>query len=158
MPRRSGRSVDDLLLTSIVEYGVVFSTGRPVTFRYVRNTERAPYFGARFQQDIEPSGRYLLHNPDPDDLPRGWEAGSLSFESPLVLVFNVAPRPDDPIYGPWSWKARLYDHYRKRREALARAVVADGFDGIVTVEIVLMGSRRGTPIDTREIVDLTRFR
>lgn len=48
------RSVADLGLARVTESGVVFMTGRPVTFRYVRNTQKSPNLGARFGQDIEP--------------------------------------------------------------------------------------------------------
>ena len=43
------------MLLSVTEYGTTFAHGQPVTFTYVRNTEKAPYFGSRFQQDIEPA-------------------------------------------------------------------------------------------------------
>jgi hypothetical protein len=144
------RSLDDLLLAEVREYGVWFSTGVPVEFGYVRNTEKSPFFGSRFQQDIEPAGTYLLHNPDPGDLPRGWIRGIARFHSPLVMVFLASEDPTEPIYGENSWKARLHRHYRKSRAALSRAIKADGFDAVVTVEM-----HNGKPLDTREIVDLS---
>lgn len=140
----------DSELAEVTEYGVRFMTGTPVTFRYVRNTEASPNFGNRFQQDIEPAGRFMLHNPSPGDLARGWEAGEISFNSPLVL-----PLSGDMglIYGPSSWKAALHRHYGKTGKALSRAIVKDGYDAVVTV-----ASYGGKPVDTREIVDLTMFK
>lgn len=153
-----GVSVVDLhALTpvAVTEYGVRFDTGVPVTFRFVRNTERAPHFGARFQQDIEPGGRYLLHNPDPGDLPRGWETGTASFESPLVIAFSLAGDvgPDEPIYGPTSWKAQIARAFGKGGRALSAALRVAGYDAVVTVSLN-RNKRNGRPVDTREIVAL----
>lgn len=128
-----------------IEYGKLFESCRPVTFAYVRNTVPAPRptHGDRYQQKIEPAGRYLIHNPNPGDLPRGWERGSVHFDRPLVIWFNLQPGEH---YNETSWKAQLYAHFRKRGRALSQAIVDSGYDGIVTV----------MPItdDTREIVDL----
>jgi hypothetical protein len=151
MVATSSRSLDDLLLAEVREYGVLFSTGVPVEFKYIRNTEKSPYLGSRFQQDIEPAGAYLLHNPDPGDPARGWVQGVAKFRSPLVLA--LAGDDDGKIYGPNSWKARLHRHFKKRHAALSKAIMAAGFDAVVTV-----GYYRGRPQDTREIVDLSVVR
>jgi hypothetical protein len=130
------------------EYGVSFETGKPVEVRYIRSTKKAPPPMAldRYQQRIEPAGRYMLHNPEPGDLPPGWESGVVRFQNPLVIPFNRVP---GNYYDQWSWKAELAMHYGKRGRALSRAIVRDGYDGIVTV---MLGAG-----DTREIVDLTWF-
>lgn len=135
------------------EYGVLFETGTPVTFKYVRNTEKSPYLGGKYQQDIEPAGIYLLHNPEPGDLAPGWVAGEATIENPLVLPLNSAPGRgiyDDNswIYDDNSWKAWLHRRYKKRARGLTRALLADGHDGVVTVTL----DKDGTPVDTREIV------
>lgn len=129
------------------EYGTHFETGVPVEVRYVRGTTKAPapLTGDRYQQRIEPAGRYLIHNPDPGDLPRGWEAGVVRFRRPLVVPFNLVP---GNLYDERSWKKQLQAHYKKRGTALSRAIVADGYDAVVTA---MDG-------ETREIVDLTMFR
>lgn len=139
------KKVESVCRTKVKEYGVRFETGRPVEFRYVRNTERAGYFGARFQQDIEPAGMYLLHNPDPGDLQRNWKAGTARLKHPLVLCFNSTP---GNTYDGGSWKAQLYRAYGKKRARLTTALLADGYDGIVTVWL----DEDGSPMDTREIV------
>lgn len=127
------------------EHGVYFETGVPVKFRYVRNTERAPRpgFVDTFQQKLEPFGRFMLHVPNPEKRPRGWETGTVRFESPLVLFFNTHP---GAYYDSGSWKAQLNQHYRKRGMALTRALLEQGYDGIVTV--------MPDADETREIVDL----
>lgn len=129
-----------LALCEIVEYGKHFATGRPVRFRYVRGTEKAPNYGSRFGQDIEPAGRYLLHNPDPGDLPPRMEAGEVAFENPLVLRLST----DGNTYGPNGWKARLARAYKAKRKQLTCKLRAVGFDGIVTCD----------KYGTMEIVDL----
>jgi len=128
------------------EYGVHFETGVPVQFKYVRNTQGAPRpgFVDQFQQRIEPRGRFMLHNPNPGDLPRGWVSGTVRFENPLVVWFNVKR---DGTYDNQSWKMLLHKHYRRQGLALTRALRRDGYDGIVTV----MPDTK----DTREIVALT---
>ena len=141
---------DRLPQVEVAEQGRLFRTGTPVEFRYVRSTARAPYFGGRYQQDIEPHGRYLLHNEDPGDLARDWETGLVRFAAPLVIAFNVC---ESGAYDECSWKAQLLAVYRRRGLALSRAILHDGFDAVVTV-----GTHRGQPVDTREIVDLSVVR
>lgn len=121
----------DLELATSAEQGVHFETGVPVTFRFVRNTEKSPRLGSRFGQDIEPAGRYLLHNEDPGDLARGWETGVVTLKSPLVVPLTSDPAA---IYGPEGWKARLRDATGKRSRALSADLIRRGYDGIVTVD------------------------
>lgn len=131
---------------------VHFETGEPVAFEFLRNTESAPDFGPRYQQDIEPHGRYMLHaTPGAVAMP-GWVEGRVSFRHPLVLAFNTDP--DAPtLYNETSWKAQLHEHYGEVGKNLSRALTRDGYDGIVTVSL---GSD-GRPMHTKEIVDLTGF-
>lgn len=131
---------------------VHFETGEPVTFEYTRNTEPTPYLGSRYQQDIEPHGRYMLHaTPGVGALP-GWTQGRISFRNPLVLAFNTDPDAQT-LYNETSWKAQLHDRYGAGGKELSRALADDGYDGIITVEL-------GTDDRdwyTKEIVDLTWF-
>lgn len=147
---RSLRGTKGLMgLTEVEEYGVRFKTGEPVTVRFVRNTKKAPNFGPTYQQDIEPAGRYLIHNPEPGDLPMQWERGEVRFSNPLVLEFNER---GEMAYDKDSWKAYLSRKYGgKKGKALSRAIKRDGYDGIVTVQQTSRGARY-----TGEIVDLTR--
>jgi hypothetical protein len=135
----------DVELTITDEYGAHFETGVPVTFPFIRNTEKSSHFGARFGQDIEPHGRYLLHNMPGQTPPRGWEIGTVTFKSPLVIPLSGDP---DAIYGPLGWKARLRDVTGKKGASLSR-YLAQIFDGIVTVDV---------DGNTSEIVDLKSFR
>jgi hypothetical protein len=127
----------------------------------MRNTVSSPQVGAAFGQDIEPAGRYLTEDTsgswkNPLEDPSGrtkWEYGETHFKSPLVI--QAVPDADDPLYGDTGWKARLHGAYGgKRGKALSQALLADGFDGIVTV---MPGTSR-VPAHTGEIVDLTPVR
>jgi hypothetical protein len=147
---------DDDEALSVEEHGERFETGKPVTVRFVRNTRPAPklrpYEEDRYQQRIDPAGRYMVHNPDPGRLPPDWESGNARFERPLVIALNTDPR--NPIYDQNSWKVRLSRRFGgKTGKALSLAIRRAGYDGVVTV--TLDGKCR--PIDTREIVDLTMF-
>lgn len=109
--------------------------------------------GSRFGQDIEPAGRYMIHNEEPGDVARGWEAGEVSFERPLVIELTT----DGEVYGPNGWKARLQRTYGATGAELSRRMLDEGWDGIVTAS-------RFTDIngrvyrETREIVDLRPVR
>ena len=138
----------ELGLCTSYEYGTTFQTGRPVRFRFIHNTEKAPNLGSKFGQDIEPHGRYILHNPNPGDLPRKWEAGETEFQKPLVLRM-VASGSDD-YYGPQGWKARLSRVFGGRKgKWLTCHLRKLGYDGIVTCD---------GDAYTREIVDLRPVR
>jgi 8-oxo-dGTP pyrophosphatase MutT (NUDIX family) len=142
---------DDLGLVEVEELGVRFASGEPVTFPYMHSTESAPYLGAKFGQDIEPAGFYLLsdtsraaEHPTP-----GWEYGEITLQSPLVLAMTTTDDPMEPVYGPNGWKARLHRHYGLAGADLSRALLAAGYDSIVTVWV-----QGGNAAGTREIVDL----
>ena len=140
----------DLPLAVGTTAGSVFETGRPVTFTFIHNTEKAPQprrdaFDP-FQQRIEPAGFYMLADEDPSaPLARGWVRGTARFRNPIVLAWNAGAGG----YDEDSWKARLYRAFKKRGVALSRAIKAAGHDAVVTVD------RSG---GTSEILDLSRVR
>jgi len=137
---------EEFVLATADEQGVQFETGKPVTFQYMRSKAKAPSLGAKFQQDIEPAGRYLIHNEDPGSrAEERWEIGKITLQHPLVIKFNPV---NNVSYDEDSWKANLAQHYGKTGKALSKAIVDDGYDGIVTV---------GQGPYTKEIVDLTMF-
>jgi hypothetical protein len=142
----------NLPLVELDEAGVHFETGVPVTFNFVRNTVSSEVYGTEFQQHIEPAGRFMLlrgpwASPEP---PPEWEYGRVRFEKPLVLMFNET---GEHAYDENSWKALLSAAYGgKTGRALTKALLKDGYDGIVTV-----GEFRGE-LETKEIVDLTVFK
>ena len=133
-------------LASVTEYGKRFQTGKAVTFHFYRSTTASPKLKRkqqdRFQQRIEPAGRYMLHVPDEDVTLPGSERGVVSFKNPLVIHLNLDS--SGSIYNETSWKARLSKHYGRTGRALTAAIVKDGHDGIVTVN----------KYGTSEIVDL----
>lgn len=147
--RRQAEQHAEIALARVEEERYVFETGVPVKFPFIRNTAKSPYFGDRFQQDIEPAGRYMLFRSRAVKPQDGWEAGVVTFKSPLVLLLNTDP--DGPYYNETSWKARLQRIYGHAGKKLTRALLADGYDGIVTVTCP---RQRGIECETREIVDL----
>lgn len=139
-----------LQVVEIDEAGVQFQTGVPVTMRYIRNVQPAPYFGDRFQQDIEPAGRYLMHlhwDPGQRAAEQGWEVGEVTLHAPLVLSFTTDGPEAPTLYGPGSWKARLHQALSASGCKLTKALRTAGFDSIVTVWL-----QGGEPSHTKEIV------
>ena len=123
----------------------------PVTFPMVRNLQPAPkrqkWQEDTYQQDIEPSGRYMTHAA-------GWKPGDpemphhayeeVTFKNPLVVPVNTGG-PDSRIYDENSWKMNLSREFGgKKKQTLANAIARAGYDGIVTVD----------KYGTSEIVDL----
>lgn len=134
------------------EAGVHFKTGQEVTFPTLRNTASAPKrmkgVPDQFQQDIEPAGRYLLHDSAGSGaagkVSPGWQSGTLTFKNPLVMKLNSGTTGG--TYDADSWKSNLSKMFGgKTGKALSRAVAKAGHDGIVTVD----------KYGTSEIVDLT---
>ena len=141
----------DLGLAAITEtdaeFGKVrFETAVPVTFTFARNTVKAPYAGAQFAQDLEPAGKYMVHQEYATPLPKGWVLGTATFRQPIVLEGALE---GGLLYGPMGWKARLSRAAGgRRRHALTKYLKSLGYDGIVTV--TEMGGQR----TTGEIVQL----
>ena len=118
---------DNRRLTIITEAGVRFETGLPVMFPYLRNKEKAPYLGERFDQHIEPTGRYLIHDTARRKPSETWEQGVIQFDNPLVIEW-VGTQGED------GWKQRLSRFYDATGVVLTDRIMDDGFDAIVTVE------------------------
>ncbi|MFA5053089.1 MAG: hypothetical protein WC565_03460 [Parcubacteria group bacterium] len=151
-PTGSKIGIRSVGLAELNEYGRKFSTGAPVTFEYLRGTEKSPRLGSRFQQDIEPAGRYMTHLPKLlQSIPRGleskYESGEITFRNPIVLTDTL----DDELYGEHSWKARLRKYFKAKGRKLSEKIASAGYDGIVTVRVST------EPKFSGEIVDLTMF-
>ncbi|MDP1931891.1 MAG: LPD38 domain-containing protein [Gammaproteobacteria bacterium] len=126
-----------------------FKTGQPVTFRYVHNTNSFSKLNGRPKKDsdfgryYEMSGRYVnvFEGVERNDRPE-IEYGTLTFQNPLVIM-------NDNL----GWKKALSEQYGgKRGKALSKALIADGYDGVVTLDETSSGS-----LYTSETVDLTTF-
>lgn len=100
-------------------------TKKPITFRYSRNKEKAPYMGKTFAQDIEPAGEYInLHQKEWGELPN-FEYGQIQFKNPLFLEHKTT--------GHGGWKTDLSEMYGgKTGKELSEAIKKDGYDGIIT--------------------------
>jgi hypothetical protein len=111
--------------------GSKLTTGIPTQVHYLRNKEKAPNFGTRFGQDIEPAGHYVTPIDKPEhtlakEQPEKYETGTVHFKNPLVIKSDE----NDPTVG---WKKKLSGAYGgKKKHHLSRAIAKDGYDGIIT--------------------------
>jgi hypothetical protein len=113
-------------------------------FQYQRNPEKAPFLGNIYRQDIEPHGKYVTQLPEGASAIDGWEQGNIEFTNPLVIYWGSGGYKD-----PDNWKQLLSEKYQKTGKELSEAIIADGYDGIITVD------DRGEPM---EIIDLAMFK
>lgn len=119
-------------------------TGQAVTFDFAHNTESAtklfgkPKKDAPYGRGFEPSGRYVTLVADKEKVTgKTMTSGTLTFRNPLVLDNNNL-----------QWKEDLSQKYDgKTGKKLSLAVIADGYDGIITID----------KDHTSEIVDFTTF-
>lgn len=130
--------------------GVTFQTGKPISFPFIKNTEKAPQFQKfgedRFAQAIEPHGNYIssAHDVDVTKLPKNYIHGEIEFKNPLVIDWGKSGLYTEPD----NWKQVLSAQYGgKKGKALSKAIAKDGYDGIVTMQ----------GAEPSEIVDLSRF-
>lgn len=131
-----------------------FETGVPVCFTYLRNEAKSPSGvvpPSIFAQEIEPAGQYFLVAETESELKKlvpGWVYGRVMVKSPLVIPFG------DGYASPLNWKRVLSEKYQGLvGRALAKSVVRDGFDSIITIgeykgvrslsECVFLGTGRG---------------
>lgn len=116
----------------VTSYGYTFETGVPVSFSYLhREGASSGYSGdrKRFQQDIEPAGKYVIFDEikDGEKIPEGYKAGKATLKNPLVLQCGDR-------YDATSWKQNLFDVYKKTGRDLTQKLIKDGFDGVITVD------------------------
>lgn len=137
---RMGEGVKE---AKVEQNGLSFETGKPVTFPYLHNKDSAtsmmgiPDKDSPYGRGYEPSAKYvtLLESDKPDY--GNFETGDIAFNNPLVIE-------NDGL----AWKKSLSDSYDgKTGKELSNALIADGYDGIVTVD--------GNSVS--EIVDFTSF-
>lgn len=124
--------------------------GQPFTFTALHNKEKSPDMGARFGQDKEPAGRYVVavsdNNTAADQMPEKYDKREVTFQNPLVIDFGGG------YQDATNWKQVLSSRYGGLTgKALSEAIRNDGYDGIVTVEPAKGPNR---PAHTSEIVDL----
>jgi hypothetical protein len=132
------------------------SLPEPSRYRHMKclrnqsNAAKTANFGNRYQQDIEPAGRYFIQDETGGgSLPQGWVRFELHFQNPMVIEWNTNPNGG---YDDTSWKMVLYKMFKAKGKKLSLKLRAAGYDAIITV-------RRGdTGWETSECVDLTGVR
>lgn len=121
-------------------------TGQPMTFNFAHNKDSAtamfgkPKKDSPFERGFEPSGKYMTMVDDSFQVFPGqnMEVGKQTFNNPLVIDMSEDGK----------WKEDLSKQYGgKKGKRLSKAVIANGYDGIVT-------KRDGT---VSEIIDFTSF-
>jgi len=125
-----------------------FQTGKAITFDFRHDTASAtkmfgiPQAGDRFQRDLEPSGRYITEVDDATKVNTSGTviSGSITFDNPLVIDST-------------NWKQELSDFYNATGKNLSQALIAAGYDGVITVD----AATDKRPAATSEILDLTTF-
>ena len=96
--------------------------------RFIRNTEPAPYMGSQFGQNVAPAGKYMLEAwAGATATTPGWELGEIDFHNPLYIDFG------GDYDSPTNWKSILADKYSATGARLSKKLVADGYDGIITI-------------------------
>jgi len=92
------------------------------TIILMHNTDKSPYFGSRFGQDVEPAGYYATKYEG--FLNDGWEIVELTYNNPLIV-----PVTDDTLV---SWKYDLSNKYKAKKQNLSKKLLRLGYDVIIT--------------------------
>jgi len=138
----------DIPMDEVTQDGILFKTGKPVTFNYIHNKESAtdifgiPDKSSPYGRGYEPSGRFVTQTRDINTPDYGnFESGELTFKNPLVI-------PNDSL----GWKKTLSDKFDgKTGKELSQALIDHGYDGVVTTD----STKAGKYIS--ETLDLTTF-
>lgn len=102
---------------------------QPYEFHYLHNNEKFPDRGTTYGQHIEPAGKYMIETDSPLKIEPRYESGKLIFKRPFVIKFG------DNYQSSNNWKAILSKQYGGLTGiALSKALIADGYDGIITVD------------------------
>jgi hypothetical protein len=109
--------------------GDTVQTGEPITFNFVHNTDSAtamfglPDKDSPFDRGYEPSGQYVsIVDDEFTPFSEAQQTGTITLNNPLVVDLE-------------GWKQRLSEQYNGLTgKELSKAVIADGYDGIVTTD------------------------
>ena len=121
-----------LEVTKIKEGDVgLVETGKPVSFNFVHNTESAtgvfgiPEEGDQFGRDFEPAGRFVSVTGDNfKPMSDQMVTGEMTLVNPLVVDNDGT-----------KWKETLSNQYNgKTGKELSKALIEDGYDGVITLE------------------------
>lgn len=114
------------------------------TFKLMHNKEKAPYFGDRFGQNVEPSGYYSIEYMG--HLPENWELVELTYNKPLII-----PVTEKTLV---SWKFDLAEKMKAKKQNLSKKLMSMGYDVIVTQypngetgEIIVLDTSKLKPLE-----------
>lgn len=100
-----------------------------VTLNVLHHEQETPYMGSQFAQDIEPAGRYYIEKPEGHRKTPNWYESIITFQNPLVINWGTGGYKDTD-----NWKQVLTRKYKKKGKALSKAILKDGYDGIITIK------------------------
>ena len=108
------------------EKGGLLDTDTSKKFTLLHNTDKAPYMGSLYGQDVEPTGFFAVikNNNTFDSLPN---YDTYVFYSQKQLYIPI--ESDNYI----SWKNELSKKYKAKKSALTKKLVAEGYDILITV-------------------------
>lgn len=153
MLQRAARQTKAAFMPEIENLGNQdIETGKPADVDFLRRKTSAtslmgmPDKDSPFDRGYEPSGRYMMAKPGDFSEMSHLETGNVKFQNPLVL--------GEGQYGsPSSWKRKLSEQYGgKTGKELSKAIIADGYDGVITTFVDGRGKTQ-----SGEILDLTTF-
>ena len=93
----------------------------PIKIDIVKNPEKAPSMGAKFGQDVEPTGTYVTKS---SRIPNGWVGGTAILQNPLFVNVNQ----DNLI----QYKRDLAQQYKAKGNALTKKLMSNGHDALIT--------------------------
>jgi len=112
----------------------------------LKNTEKAPQLGARYGQDVEPSGFYcLIYNEKFQkhllNLPN-YELYSFNIKNPLIVDITK-----DTI----QWKKDLALEYSAKGKALTKKLLQKGYDIIIAYDSKYKETGEIIVLDTKKL-------
>ena len=93
----------------------------PITLEITKNTEKAPYMGSMFNQDVEPSGTYVTQGYVEDDK---YINGKAFLNNPLFINTTT---------GDINYKKMLAKKYNATGKSLTNKLMKLGYDAIITI-------------------------
>lgn len=114
----------------------------------LKNTKKAPNMGAKYGQDVEPSGFFCIQKEtDHLDEHPDYKTFTMDFKNPLIIDVT-----EDVI----AWKKEMSDKYKAKGKALTKKLQAEGYDAIITTdkhgytgEIIVFDSSKLKEVDMK---------
>lgn len=94
----------------------------------IRMNGKAPNYGSKYGQDVEPTGFYCLLGNKYSDLNSTYSTPySFKFHNPLIVKWS---EESDNI----DWKYKIATLYNSKGKKLSNKIMKDGYDSIITLD------------------------